>query len=139
MYDFLQFLSPLLLGASFTMIFHHVAFPQVPPSPVISPLSINKHIYPCCLLGTLQGSMKLLEAAKDVSTVKRVIFISSLSAVIGPLFNCINKTYTEEDWPDMCSLPLKCRGKLNVCRTFFYHNIIFELYTCIVSWAHIMT
>ena len=130
MYDFPQFLSPLLLGASFTIIFHHVAFPLVPPSPVVSfTLSISTTVYLCFLLRTLQGSIKLLRAARDVSTVKRVVFISSLSAVTGPLFNCINKTYTEEDWPDMDSVP-HLKGKLNVCRKFCYHNIIFN---CILA------
>ena len=62
--------------------------------------------------------MKLLEAAKEIGTVKRVVFVSSIGAVTGPALNCINKTYTEEDWPDMGSLPFKCRGKLKVCRDF---------------------
>ena len=62
--------------------------------------------------------MKLLEAAKEAGTVKRVVFVSSIGAITGPAVNCINKTYTEEDWPDMASLPFKCRGKLQVCRDF---------------------
>ena len=62
--------------------------------------------------------MKLLEEAKDVGTVKRVVFVSSIGAVIGSMINCSNKTYTEEDWPDASSVPFKCRGKLNVCRDF---------------------
>ena len=63
--------------------------------------------------------MKLLEAAKEVGTVKRVVFVSSIGAVTGPAINCVPKTYTEEDWPDVGSLPFKCRGKLMVCRDFF--------------------
>ena len=68
--------------------------------------------------------MELLEAANEIGTVKRVVFVSSISAVTGPVRNCTNKTYTEEDWPDMGSLPLKCKGKLNVCRELF---IIFSI------------
>ena len=65
--------------------------------------------------------MKLLEAAKEVGTVKRVVYVSSIGAVIGSMLNSINKTYTEEDWPDASSVPFKCRGKLNVCRDFVFY------------------